>query len=351
MRAHPRAHDAAARARVRHLAARARRRSRRVCRRRGRRQRAGVADRRGERGRRGSIERVEELRALAEERRASRRGHELMTLDDLRHDIDRVDEVLVRLLNERARVRLRDRPAEEGAGHRGLSAGSREAGAARTSASVAAEGPLGAGRDRAAVRAHHRRSAPPRAARRARRARADDRQLKRRSRADGSMEATEAMVVVMEERATEAQIEQVVARLVEMGMDVHRSTGVTRTVLGAVGQGHPDDGADRDARRRARSAADLRAVQAREPHVQAGGHGRHASATCGSAATKSSSWPARARPRPSSRCATTAAAVQAGRREDLPRRRVQAAQLAVQLPGPRRGGPAAAARRRRTPRT
>ena len=50
------------------------------------------------------------------------------------------------------------------------------------------------------------------------------------------------MVVVMEERATEEQIEQVVARLVEMGMDVHRSTGVTRTVLGAVGQGTPDKG-------------------------------------------------------------------------------------------------------------
>src|SRR5919204_747258 len=50
------------------------------------------------------------------------------------------------------------------------------------------------------------------------------------------------MVVVMEERATESQIEQVVARLVEMGIDVHRSTGVTRTVLGAVGQGHPDPG-------------------------------------------------------------------------------------------------------------
>src|SRR2546426_3188252 len=53
-------------------------------------------------------------------------------------------------------------------------------------------------------------------------------------------EATEAMVVVMEERASEAQIEQVVARLVEMGMDVHRSTGVTRTVLGVVGQNRPD---------------------------------------------------------------------------------------------------------------
>ena len=43
------------------------------------------------------------------------------------------------------------------------------------------------------------------------------------------------MVVVMQERATEEQIEKVVASLVEMGMDVHRSTGVSRTVLGAVG--------------------------------------------------------------------------------------------------------------------
>jgi 3-deoxy-7-phosphoheptulonate synthase len=44
----------------------------------------------------------------------------------------------------------------------------------------------------------------------------------------------------MEERATEAQIENVVSRLVELGMDVHRSTGVTRTVLGVVGQKRPD---------------------------------------------------------------------------------------------------------------
>ncbi|MGC4083821.1 MAG: N-acetylneuraminate synthase family protein [Vicinamibacterales bacterium] len=48
------------------------------------------------------------------------------------------------------------------------------------------------------------------------------------------------MVVVMQEGATDSQIEQVVKRLVEMGMDVHKSTGVTRTVLGAVGQGRPD---------------------------------------------------------------------------------------------------------------
>jgi 3-deoxy-7-phosphoheptulonate synthase len=43
------------------------------------------------------------------------------------------------------------------------------------------------------------------------------------------------MVVVMQERATEAQIEKVVAHLVGLKLDVHRSTGVSRTVLGAVG--------------------------------------------------------------------------------------------------------------------
>src|SRR5499426_3939005 len=50
------------------------------------------------------------------------------------------------------------------------------------------------------------------------------------------------MVVVMQERPTEDQIAKVLSRLVEMGMDVHRSTGVERTVLGAVGSGRPDAG-------------------------------------------------------------------------------------------------------------
>jgi 3-deoxy-7-phosphoheptulonate synthase len=53
---------------------------------------------------------------------------------------------------------------------------------------------------------------------------------------------TDVMVVVMQERATEEQIAKVVARLVELGMDVHRSTGVSRTVLGVVGQKRPDPG-------------------------------------------------------------------------------------------------------------
>ena len=94
------------------------------------------------------------------------------------------------------------------------------------------------------------------------------------------------MVVVMEERATEAQIEKVVARLVELGMDVHRSTGVTRTVLGAVGQGQPDpaliemlDGVHEVLR-----ISEPYKLASRD--VQAGRHRRHRSATCGSAATK-----------------------------------------------------------------
>ncbi len=48
------------------------------------------------------------------------------------------------------------------------------------------------------------------------------------------------MVVVMEEHATEAQIQAIVAQLTEMGFDVHRSTGASRTVIGAVGGGTGD---------------------------------------------------------------------------------------------------------------
>jgi 3-deoxy-7-phosphoheptulonate synthase len=49
------------------------------------------------------------------------------------------------------------------------------------------------------------------------------------------------MVIVMQERATDEQIQSVIAQLVEMGFDVHRSTGALRTVIGAVGpqQGDP----------------------------------------------------------------------------------------------------------------
>ena len=45
------------------------------------------------------------------------------------------------------------------------------------------------------------------------------------------------MVVVMQERASEAQIDAVISRLIELGLDVHRSSGQSRTVLGVVGDG------------------------------------------------------------------------------------------------------------------
>ncbi|HYN07907.1 MAG TPA: 3-deoxy-7-phosphoheptulonate synthase [Vicinamibacterales bacterium] len=48
------------------------------------------------------------------------------------------------------------------------------------------------------------------------------------------------MVVVMQERASEGEIQSVIAQLVEMGFDVHRSTGSSRTVIGAVGNGNGD---------------------------------------------------------------------------------------------------------------
>src|SRR5579862_3494462 len=43
------------------------------------------------------------------------------------------------------------------------------------------------------------------------------------------------MVVVMQEGATEDQIQNVINRLMGMGFDIHRSTGARQTVLGAVG--------------------------------------------------------------------------------------------------------------------
>lgn len=43
------------------------------------------------------------------------------------------------------------------------------------------------------------------------------------------------MIIVMEENATDDQIVSVVDRLVQLGFDIHRSTGARYTILGAVG--------------------------------------------------------------------------------------------------------------------
>src|SRR5499427_6917612 len=44
------------------------------------------------------------------------------------------------------------------------------------------------------------------------------------------------MIVAMQEAASEEQIQQVIERLINMGFEVHRSTGERQTVLGAVGE-------------------------------------------------------------------------------------------------------------------
>jgi 3-deoxy-7-phosphoheptulonate synthase len=43
------------------------------------------------------------------------------------------------------------------------------------------------------------------------------------------------MIVAMQQGATEDQVQQVIDHLVKLGFEVHRSTGVSQTVLGAVG--------------------------------------------------------------------------------------------------------------------
>ena len=116
------------------------------------------------------------IRALAEGRShcAGGRGTAsqliMRTLDDLRKDIDRVDEVLVRLLNERARCvceigRLKKEQGIE------IYQPDREKEVLQHVRAGRDRGPARPGSDRPAVRAHHRRSAAARAARRARRGR------------------------------------------------------------------------------------------------------------------------------------------------------------------------------------
>ena len=43
------------------------------------------------------------------------------------------------------------------------------------------------------------------------------------------------MIVAMQETATDEQVQKVIERLIDMGFEVHRSTGARQTVLGAVG--------------------------------------------------------------------------------------------------------------------
>ena len=156
------------------------------------------------------------------------------------------------------------------------------------------------------------------------------------------------MVVVMQERATDEQVQTVIAQLVEMGFDVHRSTGALRTVLGAVGGNRQFD---------PRLLEVLDGVQEvlriTEPYKLASRTFKpeNTVVTVGDVRIGGDEVIVMAGPvlggeRGAGR--GDGGGGQARRRQDPARRRVQAAQLALQLPGPRRGGPAHAARRRRS---
>jgi 3-deoxy-7-phosphoheptulonate synthase len=140
------------------------------------------------------------------------------------------------------------------------------------------------------------------------------------------------MLVVMQQGATEEQIEAVIDRMVEMGFDVHRSTGVIHTVLGGVG-GKEDFDLDvfevmegvKEAHRIARPtswpAAAFRPA-ARWSRSAMWNRRRRVVVMAGPCSVESRDQIER-----------SAEIVAAGRRARDSRRRVQAAQLALQLSG------------------
>ena len=55
------------------------------------------------------------------------------------------------------------------------------------------------------------------------------------ARSRGARDREEAMIVAMQEKATEEQIDAVIDAMVEAGVGVHRTTGATQTILAGVG--------------------------------------------------------------------------------------------------------------------
>ena len=151
------------------------------------------------------------------------------------------------------------------------------------------------------------------------------------------------MVVVMKERANDEQVQHVIAQLVEMGFDVHRSTGALKTVIGAVGGNRQFDTALIEVMDGVQEVHRIT-----EPYKLASRSFRPENTviTIGDVRDRRRRSHRHGRPvlggnRRAGR--SDGGRGQEGRRQGAARRRVQAAQLAVQLPGARRRGPADAA--------
>jgi hypothetical protein len=166
-----------------------------------------------------------------------------LTIEELRGRIDVIDDQLVRLLNVRVACAVEVGRLKHEMGlavyqpDRGLvlAACARRDGAGRAADS------RGGGQN---LRTHHRRGATggaPGERAQARSVGLRTRQV-RRAGPQPRRQKRDVMVVVMKERATEEQVDAVIARLIELGMDVHRSSGATRTVLGVVGANKIDPG-------------------------------------------------------------------------------------------------------------
>ena len=156
------------------------------------------------------------------------------------------------------------------------------------------------------------------------------------------------MLVVMQEGATEAQIDAVIDRLVNMGFTVHRSTGAVHTVLGGVGPIDRFDPADFEVLDGVKECHRIMSpYKLASRAFPAGRHDREGR-ECrdrresrdrdGRSVQRRERGPDRAVGR----------VRREGRRDGHPRRRIQAPKLALQLPGNGRRRTEDAARRRRT---
>ena len=97
-----------------------------------------------------------------------------------------------------------------------------------------------------------------------------------------------AMIVITQPNATEEQIERIVARVREFGLDPQISRGASRVIISVIG---PEDSAGKAARRHARSGGDCSGVEALQTGVARNFTGRPRrlqSAKCGLAATRTS---------------------------------------------------------------
>ena len=90
------------------------------------------------------------------------------------------------------------------------------------------------------------------------------------------------MIVAMLETATEEDIQGVIERLVQVGFNVHRTTGAIQTVLAGVGKpSHFRSQRLQVTAGRGRRRSHLVAVQAGRPRIPPGGHHHPLSQRCG----------------------------------------------------------------------